>query len=193
MYHPNSPSAPGLCVRERFSQLTSAWSYSSFESESVGSVSLNPLIDQKCSHTDTENMTPETLYVNQTSSLNRGSRCFVVGKTFKKCFYRGWLRKFQHFGGEITMTVVLDLVIKTILYTQCFQLPLCQNVYQERLWITLLCHLRSLCPYQIHPGCHVSWCNPWLIHHELSFLLPCELLTNLLLPPEDETEIPLHG
>ena len=35
------------------------------------------------------------------------------------------------------MSVVLDLVIKTILYIQCCQSRLCQYVYQERLWITL--------------------------------------------------------
>jgi hypothetical protein len=31
------------------------------------------------------------------------------------------LRKPEHFGGESTMSVVLDLVIKTILYTHCYQ------------------------------------------------------------------------
>ena len=44
--------------------------------------------------------------------------------------------KFDHFGGEITMSVFLHLVIKTILYIQYCQLRLCQYVYQG-----LLCHL----------------------------------------------------
>jgi hypothetical protein len=34
---------------------------------------IHPSIDQQCSHTDDEHMTPETLYANQTSSLNMGS------------------------------------------------------------------------------------------------------------------------
>ncbi len=34
---------------------------------------------------------------------------------------------------ESTMSVVLDLVIKTILYIQCCQSRLCQYVYKERL------------------------------------------------------------
>ncbi len=38
---------------------------------------IHPSIDQKCSHTDAEHMTPETLYTNQTSSLNRGSPVFL--------------------------------------------------------------------------------------------------------------------
>ncbi len=38
---------------------------------------IHPSIDHQCSHTDTENMTPETLYVNQTNSLNRGSPVFL--------------------------------------------------------------------------------------------------------------------
>ena len=40
------------------------------------------------------------------------------------------------------MSVVLDLVIKTILNTQFCQLRLCQYVCQERLWISV-CHLRG--------------------------------------------------
>ncbi len=35
------------------------------------------------------------------------------------------------------MSIVLDLVIKTILCTQCCQSRLCQYVCQEKLWITL--------------------------------------------------------
>ncbi len=34
-------------------------------------------IDQQCSHTDVEHMTPETLYTNQTSSFHMGSPVFL--------------------------------------------------------------------------------------------------------------------
>jgi hypothetical protein len=37
---------------------------------------IHPSIDQQCSHSDTEHMTPETLYVNKTNSLNSGSLVF---------------------------------------------------------------------------------------------------------------------
>ncbi len=38
---------------------------------------IHPSVDQQCSHTDTEHMTPETLYVNQARSLNSGSPVFL--------------------------------------------------------------------------------------------------------------------
>ena len=45
-----------------------------------------------------------------------------VGNPFKKGFYPSFLRKLHHFGGESTMSIVLHLVIKPILHTQCCQL-----------------------------------------------------------------------
>ncbi len=94
--HPNSPSTQGLCVWTSFS--TNFWwrSFLLFEW-------IHPWIDQHWSHADTENMTPETLYVNQTNSLNMGIPVFLL----------------------VTPTTnVLDLVIKTMVYTQCYQLSL---------------------------------------------------------------------
>ncbi len=103
---------------------------------------IHPSTDQQYSHTDAEYMTPETLYANQASSLNRGSPVLLSvtpsknvaiqvswgswsisgvkspcvssltsSSAFKKCCYPGFLRKLEHFGGESTMSVVLDLVI----------------------------------------------------------------------------------
>ncbi len=117
-------------VCERVSQLTSDRSILFLLWEWI-----HPLIDQQFSHADPEHMTPETLYVNQTSSLNRG-RC--IGRWHLQGMFR-LLEEAWAFRGESTMSVVLDLVIKTILYTRCCQLRLrlCQYVYQERLWITL--------------------------------------------------------
>ncbi len=59
--------------------------------------SIHPSIDQQCSHSDAENMTTETLYTNQTSSLNMGSA--FVGHTINKCFYPNCSKKFHHFTG----------------------------------------------------------------------------------------------
>ncbi len=73
-----------VCVRTSFS--TNFWS-----SLFLLWQWIHPSIDQQCSHTDTEHMTPETLYVN-------------------------------HWGGESITTVVLDLVIKMILYIQLHNL-----------------------------------------------------------------------
>jgi hypothetical protein len=71
--HSNSPSAPGLCVCERVSQLTSDRAYSSFESESI------------------------PRQTNSAHSLTRRRWVFVGNTfTFNKCWYPGCLRKLEH-------------------------------------------------------------------------------------------------
>ena len=60
------------------------------------------------------------------------------------------------------MSVVLHLVIKTILYTQCRQSRLRQYVYQERLWITLSPDWNPLHPQTSHiaPSSSSNPCPP---------------------------------
>jgi hypothetical protein len=107
---------------------------------------IHPSIDQQCSRADAEHMTPETLHTNQASSFHGGSpvlRSVTPSRNFSIEVVWG---SFSISGvKESTKSVVLDLVIKTILYTQCCQLRLCRYVYhpvyQERLFITLLYHL----------------------------------------------------
>jgi hypothetical protein len=67
MSHGNR-SSPGFSVCARTSFSTNFWSSLFLLWEWI-----HPSTDQQCSHGDTESMTPETLYVNQASSLNRGS------------------------------------------------------------------------------------------------------------------------
>ena len=75
MSHGNRLRSPSsnLSLRTRFVCVWTSFSTNFWSSLFLLWEWLHPSIDKQCSHTDTEHMTPETLYANQTSSLNRGS------------------------------------------------------------------------------------------------------------------------
>jgi hypothetical protein len=87
---------------------------------------IYPSIDQQSSQVDTEDMTPVSF--KQCTQIRTDPWRLTVSDfdcyTVKKRFYSCFLRKLHHFEYEDTMSVLLHLVIKGILYTPCYPLRL---------------------------------------------------------------------
>ena len=116
-WYPNSPSTPGLCVWRNLS--TNSW---------------------------------VSLYTNQDISLKMGSpesfqSSTFTWNTFKKRFYPCSLGKLHHYGCESTMSVLLHLIIKSMMYTTCLSVQIDKvigNLMSWRYWHThLFCGLTS--------------------------------------------------
>jgi hypothetical protein len=160
VFHPNSPSVPGVCVWTSFS--TYFWSNLFLLWEWI-----YPSIDQQCSQVDTEDTTPETLYVNQTSSLNRGDRWFcsyhlqqitVTSRLLEEVWsFRGWKHHERRPWPRHQNDTVHSMLLVTI--------------------VSVLCVLVTKTDYGLH--CHLLGAHN--IHKHLMLRLH---LVQILAPPE---------
>ena len=108
-------------------------------------------MDQQFSHTDTKNVTPETLWHESDKLLEYGKSGDVVGNTFmflsrvleEASSFRGWKHR-------VSLPSPQSRYKNDTVYTHCCQLRLCHYVYQERLWITVSPSLSPHHPQTYH-------------------------------------------